>query len=418
MVKDRLHVNLPIELLFNEKASINTISNFLASSGSSKSNNNNNSDAQLEAEILADCTLDASIQPMATEFDWSSNGDILLTGATGFLGSYILSSLLEQTGSRIHCPEGMPIRGASKQYSRNEEYHGTNAGCVGIIYHCGAYVNHVQPYEYHKPANVTGTLEIIKFAASTKQKFLNYISTVSVYSQRGKSFHESDTIDNQYFLGLGGYGQSKWVAERLVTAAIDRGFPARVFRPGLIGWSTLSGYLSDVDWLYRLIAGMIALKAAPLSRARLNIIPVDSAGKAIVELGQNPSIYKKSFIFNIVNPQDVAWKDIVSWISSTEVEGPWSEALKALAKPLQFKLWWDFVLMELEKSQQQANQLTQMLMGLMLFSDGIPDEDSHYSLANTVNYLKRQPSQKIDQAMTSTLVKYILSTPAFEKLNK
>jgi thioester reductase-like protein len=34
------------------------------------------------------------------------------------------------------------------------------ARCVDVIFHCGAVVNHVLPYSFHKAANVHGTIEV------------------------------------------------------------------------------------------------------------------------------------------------------------------------------------------------------------------------------------------------------------------
>ena len=37
------------------------------------------------------------------EPEWRNPGEVLLTGATGFLGAHLLSELLAATGARVHC---------------------------------------------------------------------------------------------------------------------------------------------------------------------------------------------------------------------------------------------------------------------------------------------------------------------------
>ena len=49
------------------------------------------------------------------------------------------------------------------------------ASSVTIIYHVAAYVNHYLAYEDHRPANVLGTLNILRLAASGVPKVLLHV---------------------------------------------------------------------------------------------------------------------------------------------------------------------------------------------------------------------------------------------------
>lgn len=83
-----------------------------------------------------------------------------------------------------------------------------------------------------RPANVFGTISVIQFAATNKQKVINFVSSTSVFGNRFNSIYEVDPIDKENIAAMGGYERSKWVSEMLIWAAKARGFPVRVFRPG------------------------------------------------------------------------------------------------------------------------------------------------------------------------------------------
>jgi thioester reductase-like protein len=85
----------------------------------------------------------------------------------------------------------------------------------------------------YRPANVSGTIYVIQFASTIKQKVINYISSTSVFGNHFQSVYEVDSIEKENIATMGGYERSKWVSEMLIWGAKGRGFPVRVFRPGL-----------------------------------------------------------------------------------------------------------------------------------------------------------------------------------------
>lgn len=57
-------------------------------------------------------------------------------------------------------------------------------------------------------------------------------STDAVYPHGLKEVPENYDMKQCADKLVDGYSQSKWVAEQLVLKAMDRGFPATVYRPG------------------------------------------------------------------------------------------------------------------------------------------------------------------------------------------
>jgi L-aminoadipate-semialdehyde dehydrogenase len=110
-------------------------------------------------------------------------------------------------------------------------------------------VHWVYPYERLRAANVIGTLTAIELASTTKQKLLVFVSTTSAIdtehyvrlsdyldqsqnSQRG--IPEDDDLNGAKIGLKSGYGQSKWVSEKLLFEAGKRGLRGHIVRPGYI----------------------------------------------------------------------------------------------------------------------------------------------------------------------------------------
>ena len=82
----------------------------------------------------------------------------------------------------------------------------------------------------------------------------------------------------------GGYNRSKWVAERLVEQAADRGLPVTVFRPGPISGHSKTGVFNRQDFLYRLVLGYMESGMAPDGAMHLDPLPVDFVSQAMIWL--------------------------------------------------------------------------------------------------------------------------------------
>ena len=120
-------------------------------------------------------------------------------------------------------------------------------------------VHWVYPYEKLRSANVLGTLTAIDLASAGKQKLFVFVSSTSAldtphYSQLSDSLSnnpegligvpESDDLEGARFSLKSGYGQSKWVSEKLLFEAGRRGLRGHVLRPGyVVGDSESAGEL-------------------------------------------------------------------------------------------------------------------------------------------------------------------------------
>ncbi|EDN69765.1 conserved hypothetical protein [Beggiatoa sp. PS] len=274
---------------------------------------------------------------------------VFLTGATGLLGAHLLAELLNNTTADIYCLTRSNDIDAAKQRLKNhlqfyalweetlspriipvvgdlskpllgisEQQFGELAEQIDVIYHNGALVNFVYPYSTLKASNVLGTQEILKLASMAQTKPVHFVSSLAVFFSKTYSqaelIKETDVpiVDSSF---KGGYKQSKWVAEKLVMTAQERGLPAAIYRPGRIMGDSkygITGNTSDV--LCTLLKACIQLKKYPVSQTKINMTPADYVAKAIVHLSQQDKSFEKAFHF--FNPQPISWQNLFNEIRS------------------------------------------------------------------------------------------------------
>ncbi|HEY1011723.1 MAG TPA: amino acid adenylation domain-containing protein, partial [Herpetosiphonaceae bacterium] len=252
---------------------------------------------------------------------------LLLTGATGFLGAFLLAELARQPGAEIWClaraasdeAAGKRIEASLRGYGL---WHDGLAGSIrplagdlgqpllgldaarfadlaetiDVIYHNGAAVNFVYPYRALKAANVLGTQEAIRLAGTARLKQLHFISTLAVAEAAAGG--EAEVAEETALPAIdsdSGYVQSKWVAERLVLEARRRGLPASIYRPDRIAGDSRSGASNGDDFFFRLLAGCAAMGAAPALELRERMLPVDFVSQAIAAIARQPEALGQAF---------------------------------------------------------------------------------------------------------------------------
>ncbi len=300
-----------------------------------------------KVDLLAEAILDPTIFPEIPFVETTTEPEhILLTGATGFLGAFLLHELLQQTSADIYClvrasnlEEGrykiqtnlerymlwsgelnsriVPLLGdLSRPFlGLNDHKFQELANKLDLIYHSGAFVNLIYPYNTLRATNVLGTQEVLRLASLGKVTPVHFISTIDVLKPLIFNNPTPISEDEQLIDGsklTRGYTQTKWVGEQLVIAAQSRGIPASIYRPGMISGHSQTGAYHANDLMSRIIKGMIQLGTAPDLEQWVNITPIDYASKAIVHLSRQPESLGKAF--HIINSHPLPWKQLVSEI--------------------------------------------------------------------------------------------------------
>ena len=297
-------------------------------------------------DLNAEAVLDPSIRPPSGNYELIAEPRrIFITGGTGFLGAFIIKELLDKTNADIYClvRAENPEAGSTKLkqnlqlYSIWEEQYNTRiipvlgdlslpllgltpegfqmlAANIDIIYHSAAMLNYVFPYQALKTANVLGTQEILRLATQIKVKPVHYVSSVAVFESTayaGKVVKEDDKFEhwNGIFLG---YSQTKWVAEKLVKIAGDRGLPITIHRPPLIAGDSRTGISNTHDFINLMAKGCLQMGCFPNIDYMLDMSPVDYVSQAIVYLSLQKS--SKGKAFHLQHPEPAPLTKLVDWL--------------------------------------------------------------------------------------------------------
>ena len=211
---------------------------------------------------------DRNVIKEGEKFEKKSLGNVLLTGATGFLGAHILNELMQKETGKIYClirsnkaddrrgrlreilkyyfggryeseinKRIIPIIGDIEQEGLSDEI----PTDVKTVIHTAASVKHYGSYSYFNRVNTEGTAHVVAYAKKIGAKLI-HISTLSVSgnsmaddfsvyrSDEEKFFYETSLYIGQPLDNV--YIHSKFEAERKVYDAMLEGLDARVIRVG------------------------------------------------------------------------------------------------------------------------------------------------------------------------------------------
>ena len=261
-------------------------------------------DSDLEL-ILADLAL-ADRLPWAASPERAAPREILLTGATGFLGSHLLLDLLRRGDMHVHClvraadeEEGAKRLGAAlAQYSlpwsaeirrritvlpgdireprlglSSERWEELSSRVDGIV-SVAAAVDFLRGYPSLRRSNVIGPLTLAALAATGRPKPLHHVSSIAVFNEVGiASIGEDDPVAHIDRL-VAGYDKSKWTAEAALRRARDHGLIVTLLRPGGIGGHPKTGAYNPQDLSSGLLSAFSRLRTVP-AFSYLNSAPVD-----------------------------------------------------------------------------------------------------------------------------------------------
>ncbi|MGQ0841973.1 amino acid adenylation domain-containing protein [Actinokineospora sp.] len=362
-------VDLPIRSVF-EHPRIGALADLLDSAGTVDT-------AAVEAEhaaaLRADVALPADIAPVG-EVVWSERPEtVLVTGATGFLGAFLVERLAE-TGATVLClvrgaDDAQAQRRLEEHLRKHELWRPSWAGrvravngdlaaprlglsevdfaglarSVDEIYHSGAVVHFLRPYSMLRDGNVLGTIEVLRLATADRPVPVHYISTMSVFGGLAGGADLTTAVLREDRLpdvpppaGDTGYNHSKWVAEQIVALARERGVPVAVYRPGRIGGDSRTGIWRTDDLVSQVIRACATTGLVPDAGLATDLVPVDHMAAAIARLARVPASLDRTFHFALAEKLPlVSLADALTaggWPARPAPLRQWYEAVTAAAE--------------------------------------------------------------------------------------
>jgi thioester reductase-like protein len=296
------------------------------------------------AAIAARAVLPDDIGPVPGQPDPEPDR-VLLTGATGFVGAFLLDELLASTDAEVYClvrcagqPDGaervrqavlryLPWRPdaadrvrivpgdlARRRLGLSEAEFARLAEEVGAVYHAGAVVDFVHTFDQLAPANIGGTAEILGLAGLGRPKSVHHVSTYGIWGLPvpGRDrITETDDISTAGRL-VTGYVQTKWGAEHLAVRSQQRQLPVRTFRLGRVLGDSRTGVCLTTHFTCRVIKGCVQLGLAPdLGDLEIEMTPVDYVARALVHIARSGA---EGTVFHLINPVKMRFSHLVAYM--------------------------------------------------------------------------------------------------------
>lgn len=310
-------------------------------------------------------------------------GNVLLTGATGYLGIHILRELIDSDARQIYCL----VRGKTKEEAESRlrsllYYYFANAfkdlfgqrihvilgdvtqdlsaimpqtSDINTVFNCAAIVKHFSEGTEIEDVNIGGAQRCVDFCIKTGARLIH----VSTASTRGLWTGEIKTdlfSEQRLYMGqfLGNkYVYSKFMAERLILDAVAlHGLNAKIMRVGNLAARSTDGEFqanfSTNTFLGRIkVYNMLGCCPHEMRDSQVEFSPINEVSKAIVLLSTTP---KECTVFHPYNNHSVLLGDVLS-------------ELKRVGSGVQFVELSEFsaALKQAGEDPQKAKQLSSML---------------------------------------------------------
>ncbi|WP_447767524.1 amino acid adenylation domain-containing protein [Pseudomonas kilonensis] len=301
-----------------------------------------NSASILSPQAFIDAEAELNLDPLPI----SQCGDVhkvVVTGANSFLGVHIVEALLAWGATEVAClVRASAEHSAAERFSQAlQDNHLTHLDLdrvsvyaaditqpqlglpddvyaridlnFGALVHNAAHVNHVLDYESLARDNVEPIFECLRLCEGRSKKIFNFVSTLSASSALDADGQvlEQPAAETPPIYIKNGYNLSKWVGERILQRARDRGVWVNLFRPGNISFNSLTGVCQPhKNRLMLMLKGSIQLGQVPELSLNFDLMPVDFLARFIAF---HASRYQPTqAVFNLHNPQPLSWDAYVA----------------------------------------------------------------------------------------------------------
>ncbi len=278
--------------------------------------------------------------------------NILLLGATGFLGSYLLHTLLKNTSSKVfvivrakdndsafeRVVKAQQYYFGSRAIKKNtdrlvclagdltvenfglaQEVYNTLLKTVDAVLNSAATVKHIGKSELFDKTNAGIVREIILFSKGGKRKAIHHISSIGIVY--GEQPDNNRTVFTEYDFNVGqqlknNYLLSKYHAEELLYEARKEGVETNIYRLSGVMFDSKKGKFQkniSESSAYVFMKSFYELRIWPKDfHMMVDISNVDKIGEAVVKLMMFSSLQNQ--VYHVINPYIIDMTDIMKWV--------------------------------------------------------------------------------------------------------
>ena len=278
-------------------------------------------------------------------------GNVLITGATGYLGIHILHELISCDAENIYClVRGKTVEKAESRlrtllyYYFSDSYKAlfgsrlhvvlgdvtqdlshllplTSHLSISTVFNCAAVVKHFSEGTEIEDVNIGGAQRCVDFCIKTGAKLV-HISTASTRGLWAGEIKDDVYTEQRLYIGqyLGNkYIYSKFLAERLILDAVAlHGLSAKIMRVGNLAARSTDGEFqanfSTNSFMGRIkVYNMLGCCPHAMRNKRVEFSPINEVARAIVLLTTTP---KECTVFHPYNIHGQFLGDVLSGLSS------------------------------------------------------------------------------------------------------
>ncbi|KAI9030909.1 hypothetical protein CLU79DRAFT_361249 [Phycomyces nitens] len=275
---------------------------------------------------------------------------VLLTGATGSLGSFMLCDLLKSPCvSKVYCLVrgkesgalnriyhafesrnldtslldtsklvALPMNLQDERLGFSQDFYAKIKSEVTVVQHCAWLLDFNHPVEHYEKECIQGLYNLVKFSYhQTNPIHLHFISSISASAGWGSVIPESPLPRNTKVAMPMGYAQSKYIVEHLFNYLTkEKKLPCIIERLGQVCGDSINGvWNTNEQYPLMFVGGGNIMKTMPSIDINVDWIPVNYASSCIVDImikTAGKALPVEDSVFNIVNPQTVMWTDVLN----------------------------------------------------------------------------------------------------------
>ncbi|NUR88190.1 MAG: NAD-dependent epimerase/dehydratase family protein, partial [Nonomuraea sp.] len=210
---------------------------------------------------------------------------------------------------RAHRVEVIPGNLARPGLGLEEDRFAELGASIDEIYHVGGVVNILSSYRRVMRTNVEGAREVLRLATTGRTTPVHYLSAAALthHPDPARSGLE-EPLDPGAPAGGSGYMQAKWVADRLMTLAQERGVPVVLHRASRLVGSPGLGHWKLGDGTSEIIRVCARLGAFPDNDVEMTASPVEHVAAAMAAIGRRKESLGE--IYHLVSPRPFTFLDV------------------------------------------------------------------------------------------------------------